>query len=58
MDKTDSTIELIQSAMSDASLLCHQFCLYEDYCYTFSDIVAVTKLILEEEQREWERSRS
>lgn len=56
MDKTDSTVELIQNAMCDASLVCHQWCRNEDYGYTFSDIVAVTKLIIELDLKELERT--
>lgn len=56
MDKTDLTVELIKNAMCDASALCDQWCRNVDYGYTFSDLVAVTKLIIELDLKELERS--
>lgn len=44
-------IESIHEVMWDALGICEDWCKTEDYDYSFSDLIAVTRLILEEKER-------
>ena len=50
--------ENIELAISDALDYCSQWSEEEGLKYTITDLIALAKLILEEEQRDRERARS
>lgn len=48
----EAALDSIDSALWDALLVCSQWCDGEDYTYDFADLIAMAKLILEEERLE------
>ena len=54
----EAAMDNIDSAMEDALLYCSQWNQEEGLKYTLTDLIALAKLILEEEQRDRERARS
>ena len=53
-----AALDNIELAISDAIDYCSQWSEEEGLKYTLTDLIALAKLILEEEQRDRERSRS
>lgn len=53
-----AALDNIDSAMEDAALYCSVWHDEEKFTYGLTDIIAIAKLILEEEQRDRERERS
>lgn len=53
-----AALDNIELAISDALDYCSQWSEEEGLKYTMTDLIALAKLILEEEQRDRERARS
>jgi len=53
-----AALDNIDSAMEDASLYCSVWHDEGEFTYGLADVIAMAKLILEEEQRDRERERS
>ena len=53
-----AALDNIDQAMYDSLIYCSQLCEEEGLKYTMTDLIALAKLILEEEQRDRERARS
>ena len=53
-----AALDNIELAISDALDYCSQWSEEEGLKYTMTDLIALAKLILEEEQRDLERARS
>ena len=53
-----AALDNIELAISDALDYCSQWSEEEGLKYTITDLIALAKLILEEEQRDRERARS
>jgi hypothetical protein len=47
----EATLDNIDSALWDALMMCSQWCEGEDYTYDLADLIAMAKLILEQEER-------
>ena len=47
----EAALDNVDSALWDALMMCSQWCDGEDYTYDFADLIAMAKLILEQEER-------
>ena len=50
-DHRQDAISSIQEVLFDALMICDNWCEDEDYGYDLNHIIAITKLILEQEER-------
>ena len=46
----EAALDNIDSALWDALMMCSQWCEGEDYTYNLADLIAMAKLILEQEK--------